>query len=163
MGCRGVYFALTADEEKRLLSAGSDEAVLEIIQEEIEERWDEKWAEETDKSWDAMHRCLTDGTLSFEPVSALHQCVLGGKQLYGDDDYIVSFLTAEETRAVAAAIRDIDQGWMREKYFRIDPEDYEFPTTEEDFDYTWEYFQSVKRFFQKAAKAGRAVIFTVDQ
>lgn len=110
-----------------------------------------------------MHRCLGDGTLSFEPLSPLHKCVLGGRQLYGGDDYIMSFLTAPEVKEVAAAIRDLDEGWMRQKYFQIDPKSYGFPTTEEDFQYTWEWFQGVQALFQKAASKNRAVLFSVDQ
>jgi Domain of unknown function (DUF1877) len=30
-----------------------------------------------------------------------------------------------------------------------------------DFEYTWENFLDVRRFYKKAAEAGRAVIFTV--
>jgi hypothetical protein len=33
---------------------------------------------------------------------------------------------------------------------------------EGDFDYTWENFLDGRRFYKKAAEAGRAVIFTVD-
>jgi len=50
MACRGVFFALTAKDVKRLLAAESDDDVLEIVEEEIEERWDEDWLQETDKA-----------------------------------------------------------------------------------------------------------------
>jgi hypothetical protein len=33
---------------------------------------------------------------------------------------------------------------------------------DEDFAYTWKNFLDVRRFYGKAAKARRAVIFTVD-
>lgn len=163
MACRGVFFALTDDEAARLLAAPSDETLVEIIQEEIEERWDEEWLQETDKAWDAMHRCLTDGSLSIASISPLHRCVLGGRQLYDGDDYIVSFLTPPEVEEVAAALRPIDRAWMRERYARIDPTDYDEPLSEEDFEYTWEWFQGVQAFYRKAATGRRAVIFSVDQ
>jgi Domain of unknown function (DUF1877) len=35
--------------------------------------------------------------------------------------------------------------------------------TEDDFEYTWAYFEDLPAFFRKAALAGRSVIFTVDQ
>jgi hypothetical protein len=163
MGCRGVFFAITQDEAERLLAARSDEEVIAIVQEEIEDRWDEEWLQETDEAWDAMHRSLTDGTLSSEPLSPLHKCVLGGRQLHQSDDYIISYLTAPEAKEVAGAIKGLDESWMRRKYFQIDPGDYEFPTTEEDFEYTWTWFQGVQAFYQKAAAHNRPVIFTVDQ
>ncbi|MFN3651983.1 MAG: YfbM family protein [Armatimonadota bacterium] len=163
MGCRGVFFALSPAQAERLLAASSGEEVLEIVQEELEERWDEEWLQETDQAWDAIHRCLTDGTLSFAPLSTLHQCVLGGRQLYDGDDYIVSFLSPAEVKEVAAAIQGLDRQWLRGKYFRIDPDDYGLLPDHEDFDYTWEWFQGVQAFYQKVAAGDRPVIFTADQ
>ena len=89
MACRGVYFALTTEESQRLLAASSDQ-VVDIIKEEIEQRWDKEWLEEADKSWDAIHRCLTDGSLRCRGKVVLEKFVLGGKQLYDGNDYIVS-------------------------------------------------------------------------
>jgi hypothetical protein len=64
MGCRGVLFAITEDQARRLRAArGGDAAVLSIVQDEIEEAWDQAHLCQTDKAWDAIHRCLTDGTL----------------------------------------------------------------------------------------------------
>lgn len=69
MACRGVHFAIDNKAYEKLLTAGSDDAVIEIVQEEIEEEWDEKWLRETDKAWDAIHRCLTDGKLEWDSGS----------------------------------------------------------------------------------------------
>jgi len=41
----------------------SDEKRLDYIQEKIERPWDQEPLLETDKAWDAIHRCLTDGSL----------------------------------------------------------------------------------------------------
>ena len=46
---------------------------------------------------------------------------------------------------------------------RLDPDQYDGPIDEEDWEYTWDYFADVQKFFAKAAEAGRAVVFTVDQ
>jgi len=59
VACRGVHFAITESDAARLLGAPDDTRVLEIIQDEIEEQWDEEWLYQTDKAWDAIHRCLT--------------------------------------------------------------------------------------------------------
>ena len=63
MACRGVHFALTSQEDQRLLAATNDAAVVEILQEEVEERWNEEWLYETDKAWDAIHRCFVRHSL----------------------------------------------------------------------------------------------------
>jgi hypothetical protein len=164
MACRGVHFALTDEDAKRVLAAaGDNEALIELIQEDIESRWDTDWLAETDKAWDAIHRCLTDGRLSFASSTPRHLCILGGRQLYDGDDYIVSFITPEQVKEVARAIADIDEAWMRARYFAIPASDYGCPLTDDDCGYTWSLFQGVQALYQKAAAAGRAVMFTVDQ
>ena len=109
MGCRGVYFALTEDDVKKLVGADSDVTVKKVVQEDIEERWDEDWLQQTDKAWDAMHRCLTDGTLVCKGKSIMEKCVLGGKQLHRGNEYIVSFLTPGEVKDVFEVIKPIGE------------------------------------------------------
>jgi hypothetical protein len=164
MAGRGVHFALNAEDTERLLAAaGNDTAVKEIIQEDIEERWDKEWLAQSDKAWDAIHRCLGGGSLTFETSGPGHQCILGGRQLHQGDDYIVSFLTPAQVQAVAAKVASFDESAMREAYNAIPESDYGQPLSEEDFQYTWSWFQGVRDLYQKAALAGRAMIFTVDQ
>src|SRR4051794_38865380 len=161
MACRGVHFALAPDDRGRLESACDDEELMAVI-EEIEDQWDRDWLRETDKAWDAIHRCLTDGTLSYGPTP-LHGCILGEDNLHDGDDYIVNLLEPGEVKEVAAAIRGIDEAPMRRNYFSLDPDDYGSPPTEEDFQYTWENFLALREFFEKAARHDRAMVFTVDQ
>ncbi len=171
MACRGVYFALTDEEAKQLLALRGDEAVLEFIQEGVESRWDEEWLREVDKAWDAIHRCLSGGDLSRRGRSALEKFVLGGKQLHAGSEYIISFLTASEVRAVLEAVAPLEKQWFRDRYFslkktnlmtfRIDL--YDGPLDEEDFEYSWSYFDEARTFFRKVADAGRSLIFSVDQ
>ena len=75
----------------------------------------------------------------------------------------MSFVAPEQVKEVAAAIAHIDEAWMRRRYFAIPESDYGSELTEEDCGYTWGWFQGVQELFQKAASAGRAVMFTVDQ
>jgi hypothetical protein len=161
MAGRGVHFALTPEEGDRLLDAADHgEELMERIA-EIEERWVKEWLQETEKAWDAIHRCLTGGTL-FYGESPLHQCILGEDNLYDGDDYFVNILMPEEVKEVAAAIRKIDKAGMRRHYRAIDPKDYGSPLSDEDFEYTWSWFKPLKRFFRKAARQGRWVVFTTD-
>ena len=163
MSSRGVHFAVTPAQARQLLAAKSDRKVMELV-EEMEEAWEEPFVVETDKAWDAIHRCLTDGSLLY--VSGeypLNHCVCGGRQLFRGRDYTVSFVSAAQVKDVAAALARITRAWMRKRYDLIDPEDYdEVEMGDEDFGYTWENFLDLRRFYKKAAEAGRAVIFTVD-
>lgn len=164
MACRGVHFALTVEQELLLLSKASDEEILELIQEDIEAKWDEEFLQETDKAWDGIHRCLTDGTLSFDSGSyPLNKVILGGQLLYKGDDYIVSYVPTNEVHDIAKAISQIDENQFRERFFQINFDDFGLKLIEENFEYHWEWFDSLKEFYQKASETNRAVIFTVDQ
>ncbi len=164
MACRGVLFAISNEDLTKLLRAPTDEEILTIVQEDIENRWEEAWLYQLDKAWDAIHRCLTDGKIGFDNGKyPYNRCVLGGRQLHQGDSYIVSLKTPSEAGDLANALRSIDQGSLRLRYFAIDPTDYGLNFSEHDFEYTWEYFRDLPDFYGRAASAGRHVVFTVDQ
>src|SRR3954452_20189288 len=146
MSARGVHFAVTAAQEKRLLAAKFDRKLMELI-EEVEEAWEEPFVVESDKAWDAIHRCLTDGSLLY--VSGeypLNHCVCGGRQLHRGPDYTVAFVSARQVKDVAAALGKVTRAWLRRRYDRIDPDEYdEADLGDEDFGYTWENFLAVRR------------------
>ena len=159
----GVHFALTDEEGRRLLAAEADDQVLAIVG-ELEEKWDEAWLAPSDKAWDAMHRCLSNGTLYYdEGEYPLNRTVLGGRHLYDGDDYVVSYVAPNEVKDVAAALAPIGMAEFRTRYDLIDPDDYDGAPGDEDFSSTWESFQAVRDLYRKAAAEGRAVVFTVDQ
>ncbi len=165
MPCRGVHFAITDDDLSALRSARSNDALLEIIQGDIEARWevDEGFVCETDKAWDAIHRCLTDGQLGFvNGTEPLCLCILGGEQLYSGDDYIVSLVPHRKLRSLADALAAITPEFFGERYANL-PVDYGLEKSQEDYQYTWDWFSDLPSFFDRAEKAGRHVIFSVDQ
>ena len=170
MACRGVYFALNDDDEERLLAQNDDSRVVEIITEEIEERWEAEWLCEVDKSWDAIHRCLGDGSLKTRQTSVLSKAVIGGRQLHRGADWIISYLSAREVRDVSDALAAIGEEEFRRRYFGLkkkflwfDRTDYDGEIGEQDFEYSWSYLEEIKKFFATASRAGRSVIFAVDQ
>jgi hypothetical protein len=156
----GVHFAITAEQESQLLAADSagDTEALEALLEEIEEGWpsgDDDLKVDTDKEWDAIHRSLGDGTLDPDaPRYPLSHAVLGGRQMH--DDYHVCYVSADEVREVAAALHQVDEARLRRGFESIG-DDYRGPL---EFDYTWSNFVDVRSFFDRAAEAKRAVIFT---
>jgi Domain of unknown function (DUF1877) len=162
MSARGVHFAVPPAQEELLLAAKSDRKLMGLV-EAIEEAWERPFVCETDKAWDAIHRCLTDGSLLY--VSGeypLNHCICGGRQLFRGREFTVSYVSALQVKEVASALAKITRAWMRKRYDQLDTEEYdEVELGDEDFKYTWENFLDVRRFYKKAAKAGRAVIFTV--
>lgn len=158
----GVHFALSGTDEARLLAAESDEDVIAVV-EEIEETSELVEHCDTDKAWEAIHRAFTDGRLEYENGTfPLNLVILGGRQLIDELEYTVSYVSAEQVAAVAEALDIVEEEWFRARYFALDPAEYGEPPSEDDFEYTWESVQDLREFYAEAAKAGRAVIFTVD-
>jgi hypothetical protein len=89
MSCLGVHFALTETEVAKLKSMRDEQDRLEYLTEEIEEQYlagDKQFAAESDKSWDAMHRVMSDGKLTWDGGEyPLNHVVLAGELLYTDD------------------------------------------------------------------------------
>ena len=167
MACLGVLFSLEDSEVVRLKAFDSDESRLEYLQEEIEEKYFESFPSriaELDKSWDALHRSLTDGRLLYDngefPDSHV---VLGGEILYTSGDYIMTLKSPTEVSQIANRLNQLSEASFRDKYFKLDVEAYGFPVTEEDFQYTWEWLEGSLAFWTQAAQEGRHVLFTVDQ
>ena len=164
MACRGVLFALTDSQDAALVATRDDDEVLDFV-EGVEADWDHDWLCEVDKAWDAMHRCLGDGTLRLgrHGGGPLELAVLGGGHHHEGEDYIVAHVLADQVPAVAEALEPVTEAWLQERYGAIDPDDYQGVLDDEDFQYTWQYLQEVRDFYKRAAAAGRSVIFTVDQ
>ena len=160
----GVHFALTATQLKRLRAArGDDDEVLELTA-EIEGAWDRKWLAETDKAWDAIHRALSDGELTFDGGLAhapLGCVVLGGESMVEDEDETVVLIEAKAVTAVSRALAKLTEADFRKRYFKL-CKGYSPNFGEEDFGYTWGNLQDLRALFSKAAKAKRAIVFTVS-
>lgn len=167
MSCLGVHFALTEEEASHLRSLDDEQERLEHLQEVIEERYmsqEKQFAAESGKSWDAIHRALADGQLSWDGGAyPLSHAVLGGEVLYTDSDYIMSLKTPEQVRDIAAAMAGITETDFRQRYDAIDAKSYGVPLSEEDFSYTWDWFQGVRDLYTRAAQQGRFILFSADQ
>ncbi len=165
MANRGVHFALSSEQEANLLAAvGDDERVMEII-EGIEEEWADEFLVESDKAWDGMHRCFCDGKLLYEGGAyPLNHMVCGGRQLLQSDDApgTVTYVSASQVSDVARAAETISRLDLLARYKKIKQRGYQFRLGEEDFEYVWENFKDVAKFFAAASAAGRAVVFSVD-
>ncbi|MDE7417686.1 MAG: YfbM family protein [Lachnospiraceae bacterium] len=180
MGCLAVLFALNEQEVENLLAVERSERA-DYMHEEIEENfWNEfpEYVCELDKSWDAMHRVLTDGTLNFEnEFQPLCNVIFGGEFVYGltrqpsgeviiiesEEDEFMILKTPEQVAEIAEELPKKTKEECRKCYDMIDPEDYDGWLDEEDFEYTWEYLQDSLDFWKKAAEEKRYVLFTVDR
>ena len=164
MSCLGVLFSLDKKEVDKLKAFRLDKDRLEYLQEEIEEAYFDKYPErvaELDKSWDALHRSLTDGKLEYtNGIFPLSHVILGGEPLYFEGDYIMSLKTPDEVKQISPAIDKVDETHLKIGYQKIDTNDYGFPLTDDDFEYTWTWFESSKKFWRLAANENRYILFT---
>ena len=161
MSSLGVHFAIGAEQATRLLAAADDEELVAIV-EEIEEAWESAF--ETDKAWDALHRCLSDGTLNItsgEPP--LNQVFFGGRVLNEEPEYFVVLTTPDEVKEIAQALAKVTEPWLRSRYFERPFSGYQGEKSEEDWKYAVAHFEGLPEFFERAANEGWHVIFTVDQ
>lgn len=167
MSCLGVHFALTKEEVETLKSLESDSDRVDHLQEEIEEKYFSECPEfkaESDKAWDAMHRLLSDGDLSYESgPEPLRFTVIGGTPIYFDDDYIMSLKSPEQVKKVSEAISKITKDEFKKRYEIMDEAKYGCPKSDEDFEYTWDWFTGVVELYSRAANMDRFVLFTADQ
>lgn len=167
MSCLGVHFAITSGEAAELLAMDDEDERLEHLQEVLEETYFEKFPDlvaESDKAWDAMHRTLTDGELTWEGGAyPLNHAVLAGELLYTDSDYIMSLKSPSQVRDIAPALAGVTEEEFRRRYFQIGASSYGEAPSEDDFQYTWGWFQGVRELYARAAEEGRYVLFTADQ
>jgi hypothetical protein len=166
MSCIGVLFAVEPAVVDRLRSFDDDDDLLEYLHTEIEEPFytrSPEWLSDLGKSWDAIHRCLTDGDVGWNNGTyPLNHAILGGEQLYEENDYIISLKDPEQVAHIAAALAKITPQEFRRGYDRISPGDYDGEYGLDDFQMTWDEFEQLVRFYQHAASAQRPVLFTVD-
>ncbi len=167
MGSFGVHFALTHEEVEKLKSINEDVDRLAYVQELIETVYFDHHPElmaESDKAWDAMHRLLSNGELSYdEGPEPLRFTVIGGEPLYFKTDYVLSLKTPKQVKLVSPVLASISKEEFKSRYDLIDDAKYGFPKSEQDFEYTWEWFVGVVSFFQRAAEEDRYVLFKADQ
>lgn len=165
MACRGVLFAIDSETADALRAIDSDDSRVEYIQEVIEEDFftnHREWLAETDKAWDCMHRALTDGNLGWgNGAYPLNHVILGGESLHEGTEYIITLKNPQQVSDVAAALRYVTAESFATGFRQIDETELN-GGFDEDFGYTWDYFNEVRDFWLRAAELGRHVIFTVD-
>jgi hypothetical protein len=155
----GRHFALDASQVRALRRAD----VAQDYVDELEEVDDARWSYDSDKAWDGIHRCLGDGTsmVSLRPTM-IERAVLGGEDLSDDEGNYAYLVSAALVPKVAAALAKITRTELRRRHRALAETDYDRTPDDEDFAYLWESFVGIRRFYGKAARAKRAVLFNVS-
>ncbi len=183
MGCLGRHLALTEKQVKHLYALSwrgaaeddedlddVDERLWEAIQ-EIEGTLSPRHYEDTDKAWDPLHRALTlDNTIGGQintgaGTRPLNLVFFDGEDLILDDEapeYSVLLAKPDEVALLASALAEVDELWLRKRFFALDPAACGYDIDEDEFDYAWSNFRGMPAFYARAAGEGRAVLFTVS-
>ncbi|HLY72590.1 MAG TPA: DUF1877 family protein [Planctomycetota bacterium] len=159
----GMHFAISYEQAMKLLQCRSDDELASMVEEEIEEVSDEDNSFQTDRAWDPIHRCLSDGSLDVRRgTRPLNLAILGGNILNRGADHVVVLLTPTEVKEVAEALSQVTEDWMKKKYFEQSFPGHAGRKSQEEWEHTWGSFDGLPQFFANAAARQRHVIFTVD-
>lgn len=157
----GVHYAITPEQRDGLLAQADDNKKMAYFGAEIEEKWEEEHGQISDTAWETIHCCLADSDKPDPKAGTppLNLAILGGQQvLKSEKAYIIRLVEADQVKEVAAALNGLDRAWMEGMFAKRRPED-----GPEVLDVTWGWFEKMQAFFGRAAKNGRAVLFTADQ
>jgi hypothetical protein len=160
---RGYHIALGREHAKELFAIKNDEALRKFL-DDLRGRADMKKSGrvlETGTTWDAIHRCFTEGEL--DPAGGefpLNHAILGGKQLYKGTDSTGVLIRPDMTRFIADALSELDQDSLRPKFFALAGATYDQPVDEKHFMQVWRMVQDLQVFFDAAAENLEAVVFT---
>ena len=163
---QGAHIILTRDDAKKVFSASDDNAVRTVATElrGSKRHREAKLVLETGTAWNAIHRCLTEGTL--DPTSGefpLNQTILGGRRLYKGDAFEAILVRPDITPHIAEALHHLKREDIHSRYQRIDPADYGQPLTIADFDRIWNALQQIRQLYEDASNERCAVMFTVEK
>jgi hypothetical protein len=162
----GIFFALSALELAALnqrVALGEQRAWADATHAERRAEAPSRLLD-VDVAWDAMHRCLGDGTLDEDAGRhPLRAAVLGGQPVPGDPGLRLRLNSPGVVRDLAPRLADIDEGEFRACYFAIPAGDYLMVPNEADFRYTWDHFRQVQSFYGQAAVHGDHVLFAAYQ
>ena len=161
----GLHLALSKQDVTRIEGFADPDELALFISGDLEERYidDARWSCQTDKAWDAIHRCLGNGMLVYgEGPFPLAYAVLGGRALAAGEDCTACLVDAPKVPETSRALAMVTRAWFEERYRTLRDTDYAGPVTSQDCEHTWGYFEALRAFYAKAANAGRAVLFTTD-
>jgi hypothetical protein len=163
---KAVHFALTDDDVADLRSQPGDDAVLAWVDALEDRLWDVSTDRvgETDTAWGTIHRILADGTLGSPPSHyPLTHVVVGGEQMYGGPDHIISLKTPAQVREALGPLRELRRDELRRRYYAIDADDYYETLDEWGWDLAWMWLENLRVFWERASAGGYHVLFTVER
>lgn len=159
----GVHFALSDRVAAGLLDARGDDGRLAAVVADIEETSRSEFSCDTDKAWDPILCSLSSTGYQRAPENwPAYGVILGDEDLNTDtDDQLITYLNPGRVSEVAVYLAGITESDFGAGYdaMPLDARNLEYGADERT--YAWGWLQDVMDFFQRAARDGRHVVFTV--
>ena len=156
----GFLLGLSRDHAKQLFAARGDDALKRVVSSLKRELEGSNLCQDCGRHWDAIHRCLSDGTLNPSAGEVpLNHCILGGRQMLESKNTIVAVVRPDLTRHVARELNVVSEQWFRDRYYEIDPQDYGRKLDDDDLTEAWRRFEEIRDFYQNAAQQKCAIAF----
>ena len=162
MFVQGTYLILQREDSKRLQTLDQDEAVRAAVCELKRSKTyrDAGLVLECGDCWNAIHRCLSDGTLDPDVGEfPLNNLVLGGKRLFKGSGFYAVLVRPDIVPFVAESARDVKRSELRELYFNWTAS-VRSGTERKEFDRVWSLFRQIQQLFDDASADRAAVLFT---
>jgi hypothetical protein len=158
----GYHIALSREHAKRVFGSKDDPSLRSLIEELKNDKSLKANSQVLDckRYWDAIHRCLTEGTLDPEGGEfPLNHVILGGKKLHQGDDYIAVVVRPDMVTFIAEELHSLKEPDFRQRFFALEGKDYDQPINEKEYSYVWHMVQEVRTFFEYCDEERFALLF----
>jgi hypothetical protein len=159
----GYHIALSREHAKRVFANKDDATLPPLIEELKNDKVLKANAQILDckRTWDPIHRCLTEGTLDPEAGEfPRNHVILGGKKLHNGDDYIAVVIRPDMVPFIAEALHDLKEPEFRKCFFALADKGYDQPINEKEYSYVWHMVQELRGFYEFCDAERFAVLFS---
>lgn len=156
MSMTGTFRAISAKQLKAIVA--DPDSLDEFLEVDDDKQLD------VDKSWHGIHFLLTGSAWEGKPPLSL--AVLGGTEIGDDNGYgPTRYLTANEVKTVAAALKDITPAQLVQRQTPAQmkaAELYSSDGSRDDMECIREHYGQLRKFYLAAADRGDAVLLDLS-
>lgn len=139
----------------RLVTAVDDDALAALVA-EVTAAANDQNSLRNERNWAAIHRCLTDGTLSYDGGEyPLNHVICGGLQLHLGTDRTIALVTPVQVEDVARALDALTEDWFKARWSER--------VGEGDPRAAWKDLLALRELYAAGERDDQAVLFTVEQ
>jgi hypothetical protein len=167
MANRGVHFAVTGSDVRKLKSLSGDTERRNYVSNVIEESWESNFATETDKSWPLIHSALQMSNPCSDELDRTQQgpaswAILGQHFLAFDEDGFIAHVRRWSVGWVALYLKGVSATEVQARLNELIAAHKCGNLSSDDAAYAAEWYPRMVDFYARASKAWRHVIFSVD-